>query len=361
LIYRLVLENLKHRPVRTFLSAIAIGLQVAMILTLVGVSHGMLQDLAQRSQGSGGDIFVRPPESSLLSNSGTMPEGVVNLVRSIPHVAQATGTLIHPVGPLEYITGIHPEEFETISGGFQYLQGERLKQPDDILIDDVEARSKGLHAGDMIDLGRKWHVAGVVASGKLSRIFADVATLQYLYPPSGRVSTIYVKADNSANIDPVFGALEQKLDGYKIYKLQELTSLYSVDNLPLIKPFTSVVIAIATIVGFLVVFLSLYTAVLERTREIGILKALGASPGYILGALLRETVLLAIAGTLVGILMSYGTKWLMTTFVPTMPTAIMQDWWPIAGLIALVGALIGAIYPGLKAARQDPIEALAYD
>ena len=55
------------------------------------------------------------------------------------------------------------------------------------------------------------------------------------------------------------------------------------------------------VIGFLVVFLSMYTAVLERTREIGILKALGASPGYILGMLLRETVLLAIAGSIAGI------------------------------------------------------------
>jgi putative ABC transport system permease protein len=105
----------------------------------------------------------------------------------------------------------------------------------------------------------------------------------------------------------------------------------------------------------------MYTAVLERTREIGILKALGASPGYILGILLRETTLLAIAGTVAGILMSYGTRALMRALVPTMPQAIVPDWWPWAALISLLGSLIGASYPGLKAARQDAIEALAYD
>jgi putative ABC transport system permease protein len=105
----------------------------------------------------------------------------------------------------------------------------------------------------------------------------------------------------------------------------------------------------------------MYTAVLERTREIGILKALGASPGYILGILLRETVLLSIAGSIAGILMTYGTRALMQVFVPTMTTSIVYAWWPYAALIALVGSLIGAIYPGLKAARQDAIEALAYD
>jgi putative ABC transport system permease protein len=110
-----------------------------------------------------------------------------------------------------------------------------------------------------------------------------------------------------------------------------------------------------------VVFLSMYTAVLERTREIGILKALGASPGYILAILLRETLLLAIVGSAVGIVMTYGTRYLMGVFVPTMTTEVVYGWWPWAALIALVGSLIGALYPGLKAARQDAIEALAYD
>jgi putative ABC transport system permease protein len=115
------------------------------------------------------------------------------------------------------------------------------------------------------------------------------------------------------------------------------------------------------LIGFLVVFLSMYTAVLERTREIGILKALGASPGYVLGILLRETALLAVAGSITGILMTYGTQWLINTFVSEMRQQIVPDWWPIAALIAITGAMLGAAYPGLKAARQDAIEALAYD
>ncbi len=359
--YRLVLENLKHRPVRTLLSAIAIGVQVTMILTLVGVSHGMLQDVAERSRGTGADIMVRAPDSSLLGTSGNMREGIVRLVRQVPHVALATGTFVQPVGPLETITGINLDEFNALSGGFQYLEGGPFQNPNDVLIDDVEARSKHLHAGSTLDLGKKWHVAGVVQSGKLSRIFAGLKPLQELYPPGGMVTTILVKVDNPANITAVYNALQQKLDTYKIYRMEELTSLYSVDNVPLLNTFIWVVIGIAIIVGFLVVFLSMYTAVLERTREIGILKALGASPGYILAILLRETALLALAGTLAGILMTYGTRALMRTFVPTMTQVIVPEWWPYAGLIALVGSLIGALYPGLKAARQDAIEALAYD
>jgi putative ABC transport system permease protein len=122
-----------------------------------------------------------------------------------------------------------------------------------------------------------------------------------------------------------------------------------------------VVIGIGVLVGFLIVFLSMYTAVLERTREIGVLKALGGSPGFILNILLRETVLLALVGSALGVLMTYGTRWLIMTLVPAMIQAIVPDWWPIAAGISVLGALCGALYPGLKAARHDVIDALAYE
>jgi putative ABC transport system permease protein len=366
LVNRLVFENLKHRPVRTLLSAVAIGVGVTLILTLVGVSRGMLGDVGTQRRGTGADIMVRPPDSSLLSLSGgiTMPEKVVDVVRQQPHVTVATGSLMQLVGPgpLDSMAGIHLDEFDAMSGGFHYLEGGPFKTPDDVVLDDVEARGDHAHVGDWINRGRKWHVTGVVESGKMSRMFTDIRSLQDTYGFPGKISVIWVKVDNPANVDAVKSELEALLkNGYHVLTMDEMTSLLSSDNIPILKKFTYVVIGIAMVVGFLFVLLSMYTAVLERTREIGILKALGASPGYILDMLMREAVLLAVAGTVVGILMSYGTRALMNTFVPNMTTVIVKVWWPWAGLIALTGSLIGALGPGLKAARQDAIEALSYD
>jgi len=77
---------------------------------------------------------------------------------------------------------------------------------------------------------------------------------------------------------------------------------------------------------------------------------------------LREAVLLAIVGTILGIGMSYGAKWLLQTFVPaSFPPAVDPAWWPTAAAIAVVGSVLGALYPGLRAARMDPIEALSYE
>jgi putative ABC transport system permease protein len=363
LVNRLVFENLKHRPVRTLLSALAIGIQVTLMLTLVGISHGMLNDVAERSRGTGADIIVRPPGSSLLGFSGSvMDERIVGKVREEPHVQLATGSLVQQVSAnFTSIAGISLDEFNSMSGGFKYLEGGPFTGVDDLIVDDVFARGAHAHVGSAIDFGIKWRVAGVVESGKMSRMFADLKSLQNKYSATGKVSVIWVKADDPSNIQTVVNELKEALPDHQIYTVEEYVSLISANNIPLLRQFTGVVIGIGVVIGFLVVFLSMYTAVLERTREIGILKALGASPAYVLGILLRETILLSITGAIAGILMTYGTRSLLGIFAPAFTTEIVYAWWPIAALIALTGSLIGAIYPGLKAARQDAIEALAYD
>jgi putative ABC transport system permease protein len=122
------------------------------------------------------------------------------------------------------------------------------------------------------------------------------------------------------------------------------------------------VIGIGLVVGFIVVTMAMYTAVLERTREIGILKALGASSGYILNLLFRETLLIAILGSVLGIVMTDGSKWLMMHVAPASLTQeTVYGWWPIASGVSVIGALLGAILPAWKAVRQDVIQGLAYE
>lgn len=345
------------------LSAIVIGVQVTMILTLVGLSHGITNDMSERNRGAGADLMVRPPNSSLFSMGGVaMPEGRVATVKEVPHVAMATGALIQSVGPLgTSIAGIHLDEFNALSGGFRYTQGGPFHGPHQMIVDSVQARQDHLKPGSVKDFGQKWTVTGIVESGKLSHMFAQIEPLQDEYSQTGKISVVFVKVDDPANVAEVQSAIEAKLDGYQVISMEEMSSRLSPDNFPLVKNFTNVVIGIAVIVGFLVMFLSMYTAVMERTREIGILKALGASPGYVLGILIRETVILAIAGAICGIVMTYGARVLMDAVRPDMPVMIVKSWWPIASLIALIGCLIGALYPGFKAAKQDAIEALSYD
>ena len=332
-----------------------------MILTLVGLSEGVLADMAGRSRGTGADVIVRAPDSSVLSFGLNMPEKVVDVVRKVEHVTEATGALVHPIGGTDSITGIDIDEFNKLSGGLEYLAGGPFHNDNDLVVSRIFAQQRKLKPGSKYDFGHLWNITGVVEEGKLSRTFADKRAMQSIFAEEGKISVIYLKVDDPANIPVVLEELKKLLEGYKIYSMEEFVSLFTVDSVQFLRGFTNVVIIVASMVGFLAVFQSMYTAVLERTREIGILKAMGASPGYILKILLWETVMLALAGTLVGIALTYGTRALMAHFEPSMPQQIVPGWYLPAAGIALVGSLIGATYPGLKAARQDAIEALAYD
>jgi putative ABC transport system permease protein len=364
LINKLVVENLKHRPVRTLLSVLAIGVEVTMMLTLVGLSEGMLEDAARRARGVGADIVVRAPGTSLIGGStASMPQKLVDFFATQPHVQMATGTVVHPIGGINTITGIELAEFDKISGGFKYLAGGPFRNPNDVIVDEFYAKQNNLAVGSPVTLmNREWRVAGIVEPGKLARIVIPRATLQDLAGATGKLSQIFLKLDDPANTGAVLAALKQRLPDYPMYSIEELASLYSVSNGPGLSAFIGVIIGLSIVVGFLVVFLSMYTAVLERTREVGILKALGASPAYVLNMIFRETFLLAVVGSLAGIGLTYGSRWAIMTLVPASLTQkIVPHWWPIAGAISVAGALMGAMYPAWKAARQDAIEALSYE
>ncbi len=349
---------------RTLLSVLAIAVEVTMMLTVVGLSRGMLEDSQRRARGAGADIWVRPPGSAAIGLSGApMSEKMLPFLRKQKHVVIATGSITHPIGGLNTVVGLDFDTFDKMSGGFKYLEGGPITGHDQIIVDERYAMQNKIHAGDTMHLlGRDWKVVGVVEPGKLARLIVPLDQLQELTAATGKLTQAYLKLDDPANTDKVIASLKKQLKDYNIYSIEEFTSMFSIHNIPGLKAFIGVIIGLSVVVGFLVVFLSLYTAVLERTREIGILKALGGSRAYILQMLLRETTLLAIAGSIVGIVMTYGARAIIQVSVPASLTQeIVPDWWVISGLISLAGALLGAAYPGWRAVNQDAIEALAYE
>jgi putative ABC transport system permease protein len=362
---KLIFANLSHRPVRTLLSILAISVEVTMILTLVGVSHGTMDATAARARGVGADIMVRPPNSTVMSSLSSAPisDKLPAVLLKEPHVVQATGTVVQGLTFPDSITGLDFPAFNTMSGGFQYLAGGDPVGDDDMIVDKFYARQKDLQVGSTIRLiNHDWRISGIFEGGKLARICVKLTTLQTLTGSPGHLTLIYLKLDDSKLAQQVVDSLKAKLPGYPILTMDELTAALLVSNVGMLKDFIGVVIGIAMIVGFIVVFMAMYTAVLERTREIGIIKAVGGSSGLVLSILLRETLMLAVFGTVLGIVLTYGTQWLMAHSVPaSLVQETVYGWWPIAGGIAIVGALLGAIVPGYKAVQQDVTEALSYE
>jgi putative ABC transport system permease protein len=364
---KMIVSNLAHRPLRSAISVVAIALEVTLILLIVGFSIGMLNDARERQAGIGADVIVLPPGSSnFVGLTGApAPVKIADIIRKQPHVALVSPVLmqVSTVGALQTIFGIDLPTYNAMRP-FTYLEGGPFQQPNDILVDDIYAGSHQTKVGQSVELlNHSFRVAGVVAHGKGARLFLPLATLQDLVGAQGRASAFYIKADNPANADQVVTEIKniEGMATYVIRSMSEYISMMTPDNTPMLSTFIRIVIGISVTIGFIVIFQAMYTAVMERTREIGILKSLGASRLYIVNVIGREPALLAIAGVIVGIIVSVTAGIGIHNRIPTMP--IERDWgWAVrAAIIAVVGSLAGAAYPAVKAAQKDPIDALAYE
>jgi putative ABC transport system permease protein len=365
---KMIVANLVHRPLRSLISIVAIALEVTLILLIVGLSLGMLNDSRARQQGIGADVIVMPPGSSFIVGLTGAPMSIKvgDILAKLPHVAVVAPVVTHvsSSGALEVIAGIDLKSYERLSGPFRYLEGGPFQGPNDVLVDDLYARSKQVKIGDTIEvLNNNFRVSGIVEQGKGARKFLQIGVLQDLIGAKDKASIFYLKLDDPKNADAVVEEIKQVpgMSKYVATSMAYYLSMMTPSNYPGLSTFINVVIGISVVIGFIVIFQAMYTAVMERTREIGILKSMGASKLYIVNVILRETVLLAVGGIVVGIVFSLAARLGIVHRLPTLPVVVTGGWMLRAAIIAIVGAIAGALYPAYKAAQKDPIDALAYE
>ena len=365
---RLVIGNLLHRPLRSAISILAVAIEVAMILSIVGIMVGQIEGSRRQSSGIGADLIVRPPNASFIAglSGAPIPAKVADIVRQLPHVAVASPAIqqISVEAALETIWGIDYASFNALRP-FVFLSGGPFEGPNDVIVDDFFARSGPHYAvGDTITvLKNKFRICGVVEHGKGGRKYVPLRTLAGLIGSADNASLIFVKSDDPKNNQLIEQEIHARpgMSQYQVQTLAESLSQMTPEHLPAFNTALNVVIGIAVVVGFIVIFQAMYTAVLERTREIGILKSLGASKVYIVSLVLRETAFLAVVGIALGVGATFALKAVMDKRFPTLPFPVGPHWIVNATIIAFLGALVGAMYPALKAAGKDPIEALAYE
>ena len=364
---KMVVSNLAHRPTRSVIAMSAVALEVAMILLVVALFYGLLNGSKDSQLGVGADLMVMPPGSAgLIGMSGApMSVKVGDVVRKVPHVESVVPVIWwFTQKPIEIIYGIDLASYDTLNPPFRYLSGGPFQHPYDVIVDDFFANMNQKKVGDSIEiLAHDFRICGIVPHGKGGRKFLPLSTLQDLEGAEGHASVFYVKLDNPANAALVEDSIK-KIEGmetYAVRSMPEYLSMMTPDNLPGFDLAIRIVIGVAMVIGFLVIFQAMYTAVMERTREIGILKSIGASKWYIVNVILRETVLLAVVGVVLGVLISFVTRHVIMVERPVLRLFWSNEWVLRSAVIALVGAVAGALYPALKAAQRDPIDALAYE
>jgi putative ABC transport system permease protein len=361
----LILRNLLHRPLRTLIGAMGIAVEVALVVLIVGLTSGLLTETARRIEGIGADIMLQPPSASffLAFGSAPMPIKIGDKLAELKYVKSVAPVLFQfNTSGVEIVYGIDPESFRAVSGGFVFLQGHDLEGPDDILVDDIAAKTKKLRPGETYRIfDHDWHVAGIVEHGKGSRLFVPLVTLQELVGARDKATIFFVKCTRPEHTDDVMENMRHVLPGYTVRPLKDYLSLMTSTNIPGLEAFINAMIMLAISIGLLVIFLTMYTTVIERTRDIGVLKSLGANHWFVIRALLSESAALCLLGIGAGIGLSYLVRAGFLWKFPTLTILITSGWILRAAGIALLGALFGASYPAWLASHKDAVEALSYD
>jgi len=362
----MIIAGLKARPVRTTVSILAVALEVVLILIVVGLTTGIATETAKRTAGVGAEFMVQPPNSSmfLALTSNTMPVAIGDKIRELPTIKAVAPVqvLMNSQDGIEVVFGIGSDSFNSVTGGFNWHEGSMFKGQNEIVVDDLWARAKSATIGDTAELfNQKFKVTGIVEHGKGARVFTSMETTGALTGQIDKVGVFFVKLKNPDQIKMATDQLNQLLPGYTIRDVKELETLMSSTNIPGLSAFIKAVVVVALCIGVLVIFLSMYTTITERTREIGILRSLGASKAFIVSLIFQEVTLVCFLGVIFGIGASFLIERILEAVFPTLMVQITAEWIVKASIFAMLSGVIGSLYPSLKAAKQDPVEALAYE
>lgn len=364
----LVASNLTHHPGRTVASVIGVAVGVILVVLTVGLVRGALRERGQRDANIGVEIMLRQGGQgiSLTSADMTIPESDVAAVRAVPGVAAAT-----PVGQnlemgasgglgIRQIDGIDFQSF-TQASNLRIVQGEPLPQSGDVaIIDFKEATNRKIKIGDKIKgMGRDLTVVGIYEPEAGARIKAPLATMQDALGAKDKCSMVFVKCQNAAEQEVVAARILEKFPDSRVLFTRDLPQLFA-NGFSGFNVFLNVVKGLATVISLLVILLTMYTTVAERTRQIGILKSLGASKFWIAWTFEKEALLISLLGVVGGLVVATIARYFL---VDGLGWKIDFEAGSIlyASIAGLGAGLLGALYPALRAASQDPVDALSYE
>jgi putative ABC transport system permease protein len=371
----LVLSNMSHRPARTLVSIFGIGIGVLLIIFTVGLAHGVLRERARREANIGAEIMVRA--SGTFSMSGTEPFRLpASRARELLKVGGVRATV--PIGQnilssdrgfgSRLVDGIPLDEYAALTGltikeGTAFTPCAADAPPackDQAIVDTVWQNDRKVSVGDTVQLyERPFRIVGIYEPPGGGRIKIPLSTMQEQLGGEDNCTAILVACTSPAEQEQVAARIRQLLPTDQIIFTRDLPELYAA-SVPALNVFIKVVVAIASAISMLVILLAMYTTVTERTRQIGILKALGMSNATIAWVIEKEAILVSLLGVTTGILLT-----LLLRFAVMRTTSLVVEiepfWIAVAFGVGLLGGTIGALYPALRAARQDAVEALGYE
>jgi putative ABC transport system permease protein len=336
-------------------------------MLFTGLSKGMSDDLQRRSSNVKAEIiFTRSGGSVELTSSTTnlstkyVPvleqiDGVASAVPVIRYVYQGTSSFGY-----EQVEGVDWQAFSKMNG-IPLIEGRAPVSDDEVVIDEKKAKENHHPVGSQLHLfgNQPYRIVGIYAPESGARVKMSLHALQTALEAPDKCTYILVSCRNRAQQVEVARRIDQQLPGNKVQFTRDVfTSIES--KIPFLTVFLRVLVVLSAVVSAIVVMLAMYTTITERTREIGILKAMGASRGYIIGVIEKEAAIISIIGLVAGFVISFSAGFLINR-VYGLLFSYGWGWALTAVVIGVLGSLIGALYPAVRASGLDPVQALTYD
>lgn len=360
----LVLANLKVRPFRTLISIIGVALGVILVVLFTSLANGMANDMAKRAANWKAEIvFTRPGAMVYDSSNASLNtayadrllkiEGVESTLPVIRYImADSTGRW-----GIRQIDGVDWQPFSE-QNDINVVEGRAPEGLNEIIVDERQMKDDGLKVGDTMELfgKHKYTVTGVFSPPSGARIKMSLAAMQDILQTKN-CTYILVKLKDGADVNAVASRINEELPGNTVTLTQDMI-INAQDRIPALKTFLRVLVALGAFVSTIFILLSLYTTVTERRREIGILKSLGASKGFIMSSIVGEALMIGILGIILGFVLAFIASYVIGTSFD-LQFELSRGWAVTAVFIAFCGSLFGALYPAWRASVIDPVEVMA--
>ena len=361
----LVLANLKVRPFRTLISVIGVALGVVLVVLFTGLARGMTNEMAKRASNWKAEIvFTRAGGMDLSSSSLNVSTAYVEKLNEIEGVQStvAVGRDIMPSSKgrfgIQQLDGVDWAPFAAMNG-MEIVEGRAPQANNEAILDQRQMRDDKLKLGDTIDLfgNKKYTVVGVFTPPSGSRIKISLAAMQEALEKPNKCTYILVKIREGADANAVAARINEALPGNKVNLTSDLI-IDAQERVPALNTFLRVLVGLGAFVSTIFVLLSMYTTVTERRKEIGILKSMGASKGFIIRAIEGEAFLIGVLGVILGLIVAFvASVGIGRAF--ELAFEFSSGWVGTAALIAIAGSLFGALYPAWRASTIDPVEVMA--
>jgi ABC-type antimicrobial peptide transport system permease subunit len=367
-VFGLPFRNLWRRRTRTIISVTGIGIGVATLVMLGGISKGMISELnTLAGTGETGNITVMQGNTADMSLSA-LDERMVNRIQVMPGVKSASSMLMGFIMtsdmPFFMIAGLDPNS--SAMAHYKLIEGRYVVRPNEIVLGKVASENYKVGIGDVMSLfGNRYRVVGIFETGVAFEDGAGMLGLreaQRLLNRPRSVSFIFVDVQNPKEVETVRAAIAHRYPEAQV----SLSSQFAQDSgdIESMNAMTDVIGVLALLVGGIVVANTMMMSIHERTREIGTLRAVGWRKRRILGQVVQESLMLCFVAGVLGSI--FGVILVMLLAKVPVVSGMLTAKWDVGLFVQAVGValligLVAGIYPAWRASRLQPVEALRYE